>query len=123
MTIRKLSYIFYLTTTVLIALLTLFVVLRFFESRKLDDALNVRHASFLAADELRQSSDDLTRIARCRWPAIWACWVIPALNPRQARAGRYDRNWNSSGSRRRSLQNLTKPKPGQTNWSSGNAGG
>ena len=64
MTIRKLSYIFYLTTTVLIALLTLFVVLRFFESRKLDDALNVRHASFLAADELRQSSDDLTRMAR-----------------------------------------------------------
>ena len=64
MTIRKLSYIFYLTTGVLIALLTLFVVLRFFESRKLDDALNVRHASFLAADELRQSSDDLTRMAR-----------------------------------------------------------
>ncbi len=64
MTIRKLSYIFYLTTGVLISLLTLFMVLRFFESRKLDDALNVRYASFLAADELRQSSDDLTRMAR-----------------------------------------------------------
>ena len=110
MTIRKLSYIFYLTTGVLIALLTLFVVLRFFESRNLDGALNVRHVSFLAAYEM------------CRVTGI-SCWVIPALNPRQARADRYDRNWNSSGSRRRSLQNLTKPKPGQTNWSSGNAGG
>ena len=64
MTIRKLSYIFYLTTGVLISLLTLFVVLRFLESRKLDDAMHVRHASFLVADELRQSSDDLTRMAR-----------------------------------------------------------
>ena len=64
MTIRKLSYIFNFTTAVLISLLTLFAVLRFLETRKLNDSLNIRHASFLAADELRQSSDDLTRMAR-----------------------------------------------------------
>ncbi|MCC2682272.1 MAG: multi-sensor hybrid histidine kinase [Nitrosospira multiformis] len=64
MTIRKMSYIFYLVTGVLISLLTLFVALRFFELRKLNDAENVRYAAFLAVDELRQSSDDLTRTAR-----------------------------------------------------------
>ena len=64
MTIRKMSYIFYLVTGMLISLLTLFVVLRFFELRKLNDAENVRYAAFLAVDELRQSSDDLTRTAR-----------------------------------------------------------
>ena len=64
MTIRKMSYIFYLVTSVLISLLTLFVALRFLELQKLNDAENVRYASFLAADELRRSSDDLTRMAR-----------------------------------------------------------
>ncbi|BCT68859.1 response regulator [Nitrosospira sp. NRS527] len=64
MTIRKMSYIFYFVTGVLISLLTLFMALRFLEHRKLDDALNVRYASFLAADELRRSSDDLTSMAR-----------------------------------------------------------
>ena len=153
MTIRKLSYIFYLTTRVLIALLTLFVVLRFLESRKLDDALHVRHASFLAADELRQSSDDLTRMARAYvvtgdpkfeqyyWDILAirngererpfkyerSYWDLvlgdPGFEPRPSDGRHCARNWNSSGSRRRNLQNLTKPKPGQTNWSSGNAGG
>src|SRR5687768_11329276 len=64
MTIRKMSHIFYLVTAVLISLLTLFIALRFLELRKLNDAENMRYASFLAADELRQSSDDLTRMAR-----------------------------------------------------------
>ncbi|MBA2660579.1 MAG: response regulator [Nitrosospira sp.] len=64
MTIWKLSHIFYLVTAILIALLTLFVGLRFFEQKKLDHFWEVRYASFLAADKLRQSSDDLTRMAR-----------------------------------------------------------
>ena len=64
MTIRKMSYIFYLVTGVLISLLTLLLCFVSSSSRKLDDALNVRYASFLVADELRQSSDDLTHMAR-----------------------------------------------------------
>lgn len=64
MTIRKLSYIFFFTTGMLISLLTLFSVLRVLEIRNLNNALNNRHVSFLAADELRQSSDELTRMAR-----------------------------------------------------------
>jgi two-component system, sensor histidine kinase and response regulator len=63
-TIQKLSFIFYLVTAVLISLLILFLGLRFFEQRELDHLQEVRYASLLVADELRQSSDDLTRIAR-----------------------------------------------------------
>ena len=36
MTIQKLSFIFYLVTGILISLLTLFIVLRFFEQRELE---------------------------------------------------------------------------------------
>jgi PAS domain S-box-containing protein len=64
MTIQKLSFIFYLVTAILISLLTLFIGLRFFEQRELKQLQEARYASFLAADELRQSSDDLTRMAR-----------------------------------------------------------
>jgi two-component system sensor histidine kinase/response regulator len=64
MTIRKLSRTFYLVTAILISLLTLFVGLRFFEQRELNHLEDVRYASFLSADKLRQSSDDLTRMAR-----------------------------------------------------------
>lgn len=64
MTIRKSSHIFYLITGVLILLLTLFTTLRFLEMRKLGHAKEIRHSSFLISDELRQSSDDLTRMAR-----------------------------------------------------------
>ncbi|MGH8684534.1 MAG: response regulator, partial [Nitrosospira sp.] len=64
MTIRKLSYIFYLVTGALILLLTLFIALRFFEQQELNHAQNIRYTSFIVADELRQSSDDLTRMAR-----------------------------------------------------------
>lgn len=32
--------------------------------KQIDRANNLRHQSFLLADELRQSSDDLTRMAR-----------------------------------------------------------
>lgn len=64
MTIRTSSHIFYLTTGVLILLLTLSITLRFFAQRELDHTQHVRYTSFVAADELRQSSDDLTRLAR-----------------------------------------------------------
>ena len=64
MTIRKLSHIFYLVTGLLILLLTLFVTLRFYEQRKLTHAQNASHASSRVADGLRQSSDNLTRLAR-----------------------------------------------------------
>lgn len=64
MTIRKLSYIFYFTTGILISLLTLVSVLRVLEIRNLDNALNIRYISYLAADEFRHTSDDLTRMAR-----------------------------------------------------------
>ncbi|MBA4143265.1 MAG: response regulator [Nitrosospira sp.] len=64
MTIWKLSRIFYLVTAVLISLLTLFVGLRYLEQAKLNHFQEARHASFLTANKLRQSSDDLTRMAR-----------------------------------------------------------
>ena len=63
MTIQKLSTIFYLVTGVLISLLTLFTALRFFEMREIDRAQEVRYASSIAADKLRQSSYDLTHMA------------------------------------------------------------
>ena len=64
MTIRKASLVFYLTTVTLIILLIVLIVLRFFELQKSSNAYQVRYASYLLADELRQSSDDLTRMAR-----------------------------------------------------------
>ena len=64
MTIRKASLVFYLTTVTLIILLIVLIVLRFFELQRSSNAYQVRYASYLLADELRQSSDDLTRMAR-----------------------------------------------------------
>jgi PAS domain S-box-containing protein len=64
MTIWKLSKLFYLVTASLISLLALFIVLRYLEQGKLNHAQDIRYRSFLIADELRQSSDDLTRMAR-----------------------------------------------------------
>jgi PAS domain S-box-containing protein len=63
-TIWKLSKLFYLVTASLISLLALFVGLRYLEQRELNHAQDIRYHSFLVADELRQSSDDLTRMAR-----------------------------------------------------------
>jgi PAS domain S-box-containing protein len=64
MTIWKLSKLFYLVTTSLIFLLALCIGLRYAEQRELNRAQDIRYRSFLIADELRQSSDDLTRMAR-----------------------------------------------------------
>ena len=83
MTIQKLSFIFYLVTAILISLLTLFMGLRYSEQQELEHFQEKRHASFLAA-ELRQSSDDLTRMA-----AYMSTPAIPSLN---ACIGRYLRS-------------------------------
>ncbi|KIO48389.1 response regulator [Nitrosospira sp. NpAV] len=64
MTIRKLSHIFYLVTGVLLSLLVFFIALRFFGQQELDEVQSVRYTSFLVADELRQSSDDMTTMVR-----------------------------------------------------------
>jgi hypothetical protein len=64
MSIHTLNRIFYVTTGVLVSLLTVFTVLLFFGQRELKSATSLRYESYLLADELRQSSDDLTRTAR-----------------------------------------------------------
>ena len=64
MSIHTLNRIFYVTTGVLVSLLTVFAVLLFFGQRELQSATSLRYESYLLADELRQSSDDLTRTAR-----------------------------------------------------------
>ena len=44
-------------------ILTIYAVYQLFGlSGKLDDMANIRYQSYQAADELRQSSDDLTRL-------------------------------------------------------------
>lgn len=63
MTIWKLSHIFYFVTCGLISLLILFIVLRFFEQGELTRLQEIRYTSFLVADKLRQSSDDMTLMA------------------------------------------------------------
>jgi PAS domain S-box-containing protein len=64
MSIHKLSRIFYLASAVLLSLLAVFAVLLFLGQRELERTQDIRYASYLLADELRQSSDDLTRMAR-----------------------------------------------------------
>jgi hypothetical protein len=64
MSIYRLSRIFYLASGVLLSLLAVFAVLRFRGQRELTRTQDIRYASYLLADELRQSSDDLTRMAR-----------------------------------------------------------
>jgi signal transduction histidine kinase/CheY-like chemotaxis protein len=64
MSIRMLNRVFFVTTCVMVALLAVFAVLLFFGQRELTLTTNRRYASNLLADELRQSSDDLTRMAR-----------------------------------------------------------
>ena len=51
------------TVALLVVLAGLFSVYAWSEKR-IDRANDLRHHSFLLADELRQSSDDLTRMAR-----------------------------------------------------------
>ena len=64
MSIRTLSRIFYSASGVLLSLLAVFAVLLFRGQHDLEHTQAVRYASYILADELRQSSDDLTRMAR-----------------------------------------------------------
>ena len=64
MSIHTSNRIFFVTTTVLVFLLAVFALLLFFGQRELKLTTNLRYHSYLLADELRQSSDDLTRMAR-----------------------------------------------------------
>ncbi|MEO7465340.1 MAG: hypothetical protein ABIV42_07695 [Nitrosospira sp.] len=99
MTIRKLSFIFYFATAVLISLFALFVALRFFEQRELKHLQEARYASSLAADELRQTSDDLTRMVRAyvdtgdpKFEEIY--WEILAIrNGEKERPLHYERSY------------------------------
>lgn len=99
MTIWKLSNTFYLVTGVLISLLALFIVLRYLEQKQLNHVHDIRYRSFLVADELRQSSDDLTRMARAyvdtgdpRFESYF--WKILAIrNGETARPARYERGY------------------------------
>jgi signal transduction histidine kinase/CheY-like chemotaxis protein len=64
MSIAKLGRIFYVTTGVIVSLLAVFALLLFVEQGRITRAASLRYQSYLLADELRQSSDDLTRMAR-----------------------------------------------------------
>jgi len=99
MTIHGLSRIFYITTGALIALLVLFLILRQIEQSQLSEAQNVRQMSFLVADELRQSSDDLTRMVRAyvdtgdpRFERMY--WDVLAIrNGKKERPLHYERSY------------------------------
>jgi two-component system sensor histidine kinase/response regulator len=62
--IRTLNHVFYVTTVGLVSLLAVFAVLLFLGEREQERTHYIRYDSYLLADELRQSSDDLTRLAR-----------------------------------------------------------
>ncbi len=62
--IRTLNGVFYVTSGVLVSLLAIFSVLLFLGQRELERTNTIRYESYLLADELRQSSDDLTRLVR-----------------------------------------------------------
>src|SRR5688572_27276957 len=62
--IHTLNRLFFVTTCVMVGLLAVFAVLLFFGQRELKQTTSRRYESYLLADELRQSSDDLTRMAR-----------------------------------------------------------
>ncbi len=64
MSIRTSSRIFYIVSGVLLGFLVGFAVLIRLAHEEVESAQGARYASYLLADELRQSSDDLTRMAR-----------------------------------------------------------
>ena len=64
MSIHSSNRIFFTTTTALVGLLAGVALFLFFGQRELKLTSSLRYNSFLLADELRQSSDDLTRMAR-----------------------------------------------------------
>ena len=61
--LSRFSHHLWLTAALFVALAVAFV-LYVHSEKQIDRAHDLRHQSFLLADELRQSSDDLTRMAR-----------------------------------------------------------
>jgi signal transduction histidine kinase/CheY-like chemotaxis protein/HPt (histidine-containing phosphotransfer) domain-containing protein len=64
MTIRRFFQVLYATYYVLLAVLAVIVVLLVKNQKDLTQSQDVRYESYLLANQLRQSSDDLTRLAR-----------------------------------------------------------
>ncbi|MBB1125112.1 methyl-accepting chemotaxis protein [Thiospirillum jenense] len=64
MSLKRLFLLLGLTITVLMSLLALSTVRQLTIDERVTEASNNRYRSYLLADELRQSSDDLTRLAR-----------------------------------------------------------
>jgi signal transduction histidine kinase/DNA-binding response OmpR family regulator len=64
MLIRRSSRTFFLVSAALLILLAVFGVRLFFDQEDVERQHQARYQSFLLADELRQTSDDLTRMAR-----------------------------------------------------------
>ena len=94
LSLRTLNHIFYITSGVLVSLLAVFCVLLFLGQRELERTHTLRDASYLLADELRQSSDDLTRMARTyvvtgnpKFEQLY--WEILAIRNGEARRPRH----------------------------------
>lgn len=64
MTIKRSLELFYLSISISLAILLWLAFLIIENQNALDERHRTRYASYLLADELRQSSDDLTRLAR-----------------------------------------------------------
>ena len=87
---------FKIASVSLLLLLSVFTLLSFWFHRKLDKSQKQRYLSYVAADELRQSSDDLTRMVRTyvvtkdpRYEKMY--WDILAIrNGEKARPLRYE---------------------------------
>lgn len=64
MSLKRLFFILFFLNTV-VSLFLVFVIREYkFSTKKLEQAYEMRYKSLILADELRQSSDDLTRLAR-----------------------------------------------------------
>ena len=64
MSIRKIFIIIYSLLTLLLVTLGVLTTMMLTNQNTLNEKQDIRYLSYLAADELRQSSDDLTRLAR-----------------------------------------------------------
>ena len=95
--IRRVFNILFLVTAVLAALLLASTLMAKRAGNALDAAYVNRYQSFLLADELRQSSDDLTRLARTYVVSSDAKWeqqyfeVLDIRNGKKPRPLAYER--------------------------------
>ena len=64
MPIKKLFSLIFLSMVILLFGLAILVVVVITNQNSLVESQEIRHTSYLRADELRQSSDDLTRLGR-----------------------------------------------------------